>query len=151
MPKTLCFYQFLHFFNTDVRKTQFFNDFRNKKTISLRSCAIWKIKMTISLRSGAICKNENARSPYVFDGSKNENARSPYVFNGFQPKMTISLRSGAVFEPKGGQGTRDAAGRAGFVNLLATLATGISSVSRSHTASHRTHERNETISRFGVD
>ena len=25
------------------------------------------------------------------------------------------------------------------------------SVSRSHTASHRTHERNETISRFGVD
>ena len=40
---------------------------------------------------------------------------------------------------------------AGVVNLCATLATEISSVSRSHTASHRTHERNETISRWGVD
>ena len=39
----------------------------------------------------------------------------------------------------------------GVVNLCATLATEISSVSRSHTASHRTHEQNETISRFGVD
>jgi len=109
----------LRFCNTDVRKTKQNNDF----------------------------KHENARSPYVFDGSKNENARSPYVFNGFQPKMTISLRSGAVFEPKDKEITGTPPPRAGFVNLLATLATGISSVSRSHTASHRTHERNETISR----
>ena len=87
-------------------------------------------------------KNENARSPYVFDGSKKKKTRSPCVFNGFQQKMTISYKSGAVFEPKRGEGTRD-----GVVNLCATLATEISSVSRSHTASHRTHERNETISR----
>ena len=138
----------LRFRNTDVRKGTRHAAREHSTTISLQSGANSRNSTTISLQSGANLQNENARSPYVFNGSKNENAGSPYVFNGFQPKMTISCKSGALFEPKRGEGTRTHARDAhGVVNLCATLATEISSVSRSHTASHRTHERNETISR----
>ena len=63
------------------------------------------------------------------------------------------FREGVVWflNHKAARGRATPPPRHGVVNLFATLATEISSVSRSHTASHRTHEWNETISRFGVD
>ena len=73
-------------------------------------------------------------SPYVFVSSKIENEGSPYVFIGFY--------SGDHEITRGGGRATNPEKKPTHRNL---------SVSRSHTASHRTHERNETISRFGVD